>query len=153
LPTYPAWAALLALTVTDFYRGLREKGRQGLQLAAGMLVLGFFVYYAVGEARLYAHRHEALPKIAEKLAQYPGLPVYAWRDLDPRVVYYRGGSIAVLKDADLEAKLQAGESLVLFVEDAAPAQVAEHMCRLAEFSPYLKNSHKATIYGSGTACP
>ncbi|HEY3328265.1 MAG TPA: glycosyltransferase family 39 protein [Novimethylophilus sp.] len=153
LPTYPAWAALLALTVADFYHALREKGRQGLRLAAVMLVLGFFVYYAVGETRLLAHRHEALPKIAARLASYPGLPVYAWRDLDPRVVYYRGGPVAVLKDADLDAKLQARESLVLFVEDAAPAQVAEHMCRLAEFAPYLKSGHKATIYGSGTACP
>lgn len=153
LPTYPAWAALLALTVTDFYHGLRAKGRQGLQLAAGLLVLGFLGYYAAGETRLYAHRYEALPKIAAKLAEYPDVPVYAWEGLDPRLVYYRRKPIGVVKDAELAAKLQAGESLLLFVEDAAPLQATRHMCRLAEFSPYLKSSHKAFIYGSGTACP
>jgi hypothetical protein len=117
-----------------------------------MLVLGFFVYYAAAETRLLAHRHQALPKIAATFTGYPGLPVYAWQDVDPRVVYYRGQSIEVLKADDLEKKLQAKESLLLFIEDEVPPQATQQMCRLAGFSPYLKPGHQAAIFGSGTAC-
>ena len=152
LPTYPAWAALLALSVAEFYNKLSERRRQGFHVVSCILVLGFFVYYAAGETRLLAHRHEALPKIEAKLASYPELAVYAWEGIDPRVVYYHRKSIEVLKAGDLEKKLQEKESLLLFIEDEVPEQAVKQMCRLAEFSPYLKPGHKATIFGSGTAC-
>jgi 4-amino-4-deoxy-L-arabinose transferase-like glycosyltransferase len=152
LPTYPAWAALLALSVTAFYSDLGERGRRVIHAVAGLLVLGFFSYYAVGESRLLSHRHQALPKIAATLAAHPQLPVYAWRDLDPRVVYYHGKVIEVLMAEDLQRKLQQKQSLLLFVEDEVPEQATQQMCRLAEFSPYLRVGHRATIFGSGTAC-
>jgi hypothetical protein len=123
-----------------------------IHVASGVLVLGFFIYYAAGETRLLAHRHLALPKIAAKFARYPELPVYAYRDIDPRAVYYGGKAIEVLKADVLKMKLQAKESLLLFVEDEIPQQATQQMCRLAVFSPYLRTGHSATIFGSGTAC-
>lgn len=151
LPTYPAWAILLALVVVEARERLRERGRQMLQGAAAMLVIGFFAYYATGEARLFAHRHEALPKIAAKFAEYPGVPLYAWEGLDPRIVYYRAQPIAIVKEQELDARMQAGQSLLLFAESEPPQ--AGKLCRLAVFEPYFKRGHKAYLYGSGTVCP
>jgi 4-amino-4-deoxy-L-arabinose transferase-like glycosyltransferase len=152
LPTYPAWAALVALSATDFYHRVGERGRQVFHLGSVVLVLGFIAYYAAGETRLLAHRHQALPQIAAKLASYPALPVYALENLDPRAVYYYGKPIPVIKPDELSGILAGNKNFLLFVEDDAPTQVTQQFCRLATFAPYLKKGHRATIFANGIAC-
>lgn len=151
LPTYPAWAALLAMASVAWYARLKIKVRPWAHAAMAVLVLGFFLYYALGETRLLAHRYEALPKITARLAKYPDAPIYAWKNIDPRVVYYYGKPMAVIQARELEAKLEAREALLLFVEDKIPQQ-ADQMCKLASFSPYLKHGHQATLLGNGAVC-
>lgn len=152
LPTYPAWAALLALVAAEFHGQLAQRGRKVFRVASGLLVAGFVAYYAIGEARLLSHRHVALPKISAEFSRHPGLPAYAWEDIDPRLVYYRGGLVSVIPRDGLDKKLHEKESLLLFVEGEPPLGMTQGMCLLAEFSPYLKRGHTATLFGNGTAC-
>jgi 4-amino-4-deoxy-L-arabinose transferase-like glycosyltransferase len=152
LPSYPAWAALLALSADDFYQRLSAKGRGGMMAVSGLLVFGFIGYYAAVESRVMNHRFEAFPKIASTLALHPNVVVYVWRDVDPRTIYYYGKPVTVLKETDLDSVLQNPSGALLFVEEEVPSMVSMRMCRLAEFSPYLKRGHKASIWGSGKAC-
>lgn len=152
LPTYPAWAALLALTADTFYRRLSTKGRRGMQAIAGLLVVGFFGYYTFAESRLLVHRYEVFPRIAASLSVHPELPVYAWGTIDPRVFYYHEKPMRVIGNGDLDSVLQSHGSLLLFVEDEVPASVSTKMCRLSRFTPYLRRGHQASLWGSGVAC-
>jgi hypothetical protein len=152
LPTYPAWAALLALVAAELHGKLEQRGRQVFHTGCGLLVAGFLAYYAVGETRLLAHRHVALPQIAAEFAHHPGLPAYAWEDIDPRLVYYRGGLIPVISGEELQNKLREKESLLLFSEVEPPPSVTQGLCRLAVFEPYLKKGRKAVLFGYGESC-
>jgi hypothetical protein len=57
----------------------------------------------------------------------------------------------VLEEADIAHKANAGERFLLFVEDKSP-DAGWKLCKVGEFSPYLKRGHTAAIYGSGTVC-
>jgi 4-amino-4-deoxy-L-arabinose transferase-like glycosyltransferase len=152
LPSYPAWAALLALSAADTYARVSDRMRVGAVVLSGLLVVGFFTYYAAVESRVMKHRYEVFPEITAVWAARPNVPVYVWEDVDPRTVYYVGKPVAVLKPADLDASLRNPMGALLFVEEAVPVMVSTKMCLLAEFSPYLKRGHKASIWGSGKAC-
>ena len=152
LPAYPAWAALLALSADDFYERLGAKGRRSLLTAAVLTVAGFLAYFAVLEPRVLKHRYSVFPKIATTLARHPELPVYTLDEVDPRIIYYYGKPMKALAPEELDSELQQSASFLLFVEDDAPPASSQAMCPIAEFAPYLRRGHKASIWGAGTAC-
>lgn len=151
LPSYIAWAGLLAIVTGDAYDKLRTRGRQWLHGGIVVLLLGFLVYYAIGETRLLKHRHQALPEIAATMAKYPHVPVYAWHDIDPRVVFYRGMPIQPIRSRELDDHRLAKEDFLLFVEGNIPAEASD-MCKIKTFKPYLKRDRKATLFGNGAVC-
>jgi 4-amino-4-deoxy-L-arabinose transferase-like glycosyltransferase len=151
LPSYPAWAILFALVASELYQKLSAQKQRWVVGASAGLVMAFFVFYAVGEAKVFKHRYQALPQMAKTFAQYSQIPVYALHEVDPRAVFYRGQPMPVLEGADILRKASAGERFLLFVEDKSP-DTSWPLCKLAEFSPYLKQGHRAAIYGSGDVC-
>lgn len=152
LPTYPAWAALLALVAADFHGRLNTGWRRACHIGIALLVAGFIVFYAIGQARLMAHRFQALSKIAATVASRPDVPFYGWDGIDPRVVYTVGKPVPQLDEKELGDKLAKGEALQLLVEDAVPVALEGKLCRLAEFKPYLRPGHKAVLLGIGSVC-
>ncbi|MCX7627557.1 MAG: glycosyltransferase family 39 protein [Methylophilaceae bacterium] len=152
LPTYPAWAVLLALAAADLHGRCSSAARRVFHAVVALLVAGFLVYYAVGQTHALAHRFQALPKIATAVASHPDVAVYGWKDIDPRVVYALGKPVPVLDPKELEARLAKGEALQLLVEDSVPPTLQGRLCRLAVFEPYLKSGRKALLLGSGAAC-
>ncbi|MCO6063115.1 glycosyltransferase family 39 protein, partial [Pseudomonas sp. MOB-449] len=74
---YPAVALLLAwhwTSVLDTLQGWRRKLMTWLPPA---LLLAFVVFFGLFEARVFAHRLQALPEIDRALADYPGQPLYS----------------------------------------------------------------------------
>lgn len=151
LPSYPAWAILFALLASEVYLKLSSQKQRWAVGGCAVLVAAFFVFYAVGEAKVFKHRYQALPQIAKTFVQYPQVPVYALHEVDPRAVYYRGQPMPVLEAVDIAQKASAGERFLLFVEEKSLVP-SLNLCKLAEFSPYLKQGHSAAIYGSGALC-
>jgi 4-amino-4-deoxy-L-arabinose transferase-like glycosyltransferase len=152
LPTYPAWAVLLALVTAAFYGTLADTARRAFRIASALLVGGFLAYYAFGQRHALAHRFQALPKIAAHVAQHPDVPLYGWGGVDPRVVYIIGRQIPSLDEKGLDAMLARGETLQLLVEDDVPPQLEGRLCRLAEFRPYLRAGRRAFLLGIGRVC-
>jgi len=151
LPSYPAWAILFGLSAEHFYRSLGSSWQRWMQRGVAVLIAAFFVFYAVGETQVFRHRHEALPKMAAEFAKYPGMPVYALHEVDPRAVYYRGQPMTVIESDEVAQLIKSGGAFLLFAEDKAPDGTLG-LCKLAEFSPYLKRGHTAAIYGAGPLC-
>lgn len=152
LPTYPAWAVLLALVAAAFYRRLEDTGRRAFRLGCVLLVGGFLVYYAFGQQYALAHRFQALPKISAHVAQHPEVRLYGWGSIDPRVVYTIGRQVPPLDEKGLDALLARGETLQLLVEGDVPPQLEGKLCRLAEFRPYLRSGRRALLLGTGSVC-
>lgn len=152
LPSYPAWAALLALSAADFHARLGDRAQRAMPAVACLTALGFFIYYGFVESRVMKHRYAAFPQMAAVLAAHPGVPLYALGDVDPRIVYYYGKPMKILKNAEWEAVARKSAAALLLADEDAPAMPAMKVCRLAELSPYLKRGHKAGIWGSGKIC-
>lgn len=150
LPAYPALAILLGQRLAQW-----ADDRPWLKIAGMVLPLGWFAWFAVGEARLYHYRYAALPQIAEYLRQRGGTPVYAYRELDMRTVYYYGRPIPILQSAGSATTLADEAPALLLAEPAVADEAARlpGLCLLREFSPYLKRGKTAAIFGNGSLCP
>ncbi|TAN53560.1 MAG: phospholipid carrier-dependent glycosyltransferase [Methylococcaceae bacterium] len=151
LPAYPALALLLGQQLGAL---AEQHGLRWLKVLGVLLPLGWAAYFALGEARLYHYRYSALPQIADFLHDHDTIPVYAYRQIDMRTVYYHGRPIAVLPAENAAATLAQTAPALLLAEHDVIAEVAAlpGVCVLREFAPYLKRGKKAVVYGNGALC-
>lgn len=151
LPTYPALALLLAWHWTKVLATL-QGWRHGLMTwLPPLLLLAFVVFFGLFEARVFAHRLQALPEIEKALADYPAQPLYSLGEPDMRLVYYAGRPVATLNAEEVQARV--GEDALLFARDPLPESLAWLAnCSRARFAPYLKRRKAALLIRLGPTC-
>ncbi|MDV7210939.1 ArnT family glycosyltransferase [Azotobacter beijerinckii] len=151
LPAYPAVALLLAWHWSGVRDSLQGGRRELMTWLPPLLLLAFVGFYAFFEARVFAYRLQALPKIEQALLDYSGQPLYSLGTPDMRLVYYAGRTVAALK-ADAVAE-HAGEDALLFVREPLPKKLDWLAnCTQARFAPYLKRKKTALLIRLGPTC-
>lgn len=144
LPAYPAIALLLAWRWSAVRDTLQGWKRGLLTWLPPALLLGFVAFYALGEARVFAHRLVALPQIEKTMADYPDQPLYSIGLADMRLVFYTGRPVKPLHAAQVRERL--GEDALLFLREPLPAALADLApCTRARFAPYLKRGKGALL--------
>ena len=153
LPAYPFIAVLLAVHVNDFFSraGLPVKR---LVMAIGVLLpLGYLGYYVSLEARIFDYRVAAFAPFNRWSHGLQSAPLYAYRDIDERLIYYAGRDIQLLDAASLKQQMEAKKPMLLLVESARIDEVRPQAdCLVREFAPYLKKHKILAVFGFGTAC-
>ena len=154
LPAYPAMAILLAWLARDGLASCRPYWRKAMYAAVAIIPPCFLLYYAVAEARVYSYRYSAFPQIVAARQAHPDSPLFAYREVDERVIYYLGQPVRVI---DEQAALELGrrENALLLGQADAPQQALEQAgwCVLGTIEPYLKKGKSARLYAAGSACP
>lgn len=153
LPVYPWLAILLGKRLGEIYEASRPFVRRAL-LAAGLaLPVGYAVFFAVAEARVFDYRFAAFAGIREQLAGAGRFPLYGTPDVDERLPYYAGRDIPAI-DAESVAHLRQAATAFVLLAEQSRGQVADWQadCLLAEFKPYLKKGKALGVYGYGEAC-
>ena len=153
LPAYPAFAILLGVRVAEAYGDLSAAQKRLVRPIAAALPVLFIVYYAVLEPRIFSYRFETLPKIAAFLHDHREHPIYAYQDIDERTLYYYEGVIPVLDEQQVAKKINGGEDFLLLVDSDVVHRLASlSLCKVAEFTPYLRRGRSAVILGQGEVC-
>lgn len=154
MPAYPAAAGLLALHWSAWRTGLPAAARRWPVRGLVVLLITLTVYRVGVEPRVYADRHRSLLGLAGALRE-ARVPVYAWGEVDARLLYYYEAPIPVVRDAAALRALAARGPLRVVVTDERRAELPADLpwCNAGEFSPYLKPKHTAQVLGIGAACP
>jgi len=158
LPLIPCLAILLGIWLAELAGDLgirwRRKFHSRSMAAVGIMVSGFFLYYAAVEAHIYKYRYEAFePLIAQVNASANGNPVYLYKDLTYRVVYYYGKPVPVLGEPEVQDKIKKGESFLLIADSRNWNDLkAEKLCLVAEFKPFIKKDRAVRILATYNLC-
>lgn len=153
LPVYPLAALLVGKRLGEICELASPRLARGLKAAALVLPLGYALFYACVESRLYDYRVSAFPKYRKWAQETRTVPVYGYHALDSRLIYYAGHNIEMLDDRALKQKIEAREPLLLLVENAHIAEIkAQADCVVREFTPYLSKGKSLAVLGFGAAC-
>ncbi|MDY0039774.1 MAG: glycosyltransferase family 39 protein [Desulforhabdus sp.] len=158
LPLIPCLAVLLGIWLAELAGELGtrwpERFHSRSVVIAGIMVFCFFLYYAAIEANIYKYRYEAFRPLIEKVnASSKGNPVYLYKDLTYRVVYYYGKPMPVLEKADVRQKIDQGESFLLIADSRSWNDLQnEKLCVMAEFKPFIKKDRAVRILASHSLC-
>jgi len=153
LPAYPLIAILLGKRLGELYAAAGPAIRRSLLVAGILLPVGYAVFYAVVEARVFEYRYSAFPKFTHWISSVKGIPIYGYRDLDERLVYYARRDITMLDQASLQSLRETKTPLVLLVETSRIPEIAPQAdCVIQKFEPYLKKGKSLTVFGFGSAC-
>ena len=113
----------------------------------------YAVFFGFSEARVFDYRIAAFPQFTQWLETAPAVPLYSYRDLDERLLYYAQRDIPVLDDATLQHLREDHASLLLLVENSAIEKIAPLAdCKVKTFTPYLKKHKSLAVFGFGDAC-
>ncbi len=153
LPIYPLIAILLAIKLASIYDAAKEGTKKVIVIAGLLLPIGFALFYALAEPKVFAYRVAAFPAFSTWVSNIKQSDLYAYQDIDSRLVYYANRPIKVLDKTMLEQAKNAQKSFFLLVEaDNLSAIKSEADCKVNEFSPYLKKNKSLTVFGFGQAC-
>ena len=159
LPLIPCLAILLGIwfanLAAEFAARSREKFHFRSIFVVSIMVFGFFLYYAAVEAQVYKYRYEAFePLIAKVNASAKGHPVFLYKDLYYRVVYYYGKPIPVLEEPEVQDRIKQGESFLLIADSRNWNDLKdEELCTVAEFRPFIKKDRAVRVLASHSLCP
>lgn len=151
LPAYPVAAVLIGLRLANFVAVSRRR-RAIVALSSLLLAVAWAGYYALGEARLYRHRHTGLGELAAA-ARATMAPVFSLQPVDARLLYYYGAPIRLLDPATLQARAASGPvRLVLENADSAAVPAGIARCEVRRFTPYLKRQRTALLLTVAATC-
>lgn len=159
LPLLPSTAVLLGIWYGELFRDLRSRWRETYYsrtiAAVGVMVAGFFLYYAVGEAQIYKYRYEAFAPLISKInATAKGNPVYLYKDLTYRVVYYYGHPMPVVEQQQVKDMISKDEKFLLVADSRSWDDLAgDRLCVVDEIKPFIKRDRAVRILASPTLCP
>jgi 4-amino-4-deoxy-L-arabinose transferase-like glycosyltransferase len=154
LPIYPFLAILLGVQLALVF----EKGsrfiRVTIQTLGVVLPLVFVGYYVFAEARIFDYRVSVFPKLKTWSASIKETSIYAYGDIDNRLIYYSSKPVQNLNKTQFN-KMRAGNHpmLILIEEKNIAELVPKADCTIQEFMPYLKKNKKLVVLGFGTTCP
>lgn len=152
LPIYPVLALLLGLQLSLIYQSTSMLWRRVilvLGVAGPLLVAGFYVF---AEASTFAYRTAAFAEF-KRWDSTVKLPIYAFDDVDSRLVFYAKSPIKVLNESQLGAMKADASSFYLLAETNQLDKVSSLVdCQIKQFKPYLKRKKSLTVFGFGHAC-
>ena len=153
LPIYPLIAILLATKLAAIFDVAAEAKKKLIVIAALLLPIGMAVFYALLEPKVFAYRVSAFPTFSAWVSTIKQVDLYAYQEIDSRLVYYANRPIKILDKNKLEQAKSMHKSFLLLVEsDDLSTLRLEADCTVKEFSPYLKRNKSLTVFGFGQAC-
>ena len=153
LPIYPLIAILLAIKLAAIFDTVTEARKKIIVVIALLLPIGFAIFYALFEPKVFAYRVAVFPTFSAWVSTIKQADLYAYQEIDSRLVYYANRSIKILDKNKLEQAKSMQKSFLLLVEsDDLTAVRLKADCTLKEFSPYLKKNKSLTVFGFGQVC-
>ena len=153
LPIYPLIAILLAIKLAAIFDAATEARKKIIVVIALLLPIGFAVFYALLEPKIFAYRVAAFPTFSAWVSTIKQTDLYAYKEIDSRLVYYANKPIKILDKNKLEQTKSMHKSFLLLVEaDDLSTVRLEADCTVKEFSPYLKKNKSLTVFGFGQVC-
>lgn len=153
LPIYPFIAILLATKIIAITDKAKDSVKKIVVIAGALLPVGFAVFYMMLEPKLFAYRVAVFPAFSQWVANNNQTSLYAYKDIDSRLVYYANKPIKLMNENSLQQAKNTNASFYLLAENdeiSAVKPLAD--CTLKEFKPYLKKHHTLTVYGFGAVC-
>jgi 4-amino-4-deoxy-L-arabinose transferase-like glycosyltransferase len=153
LPIYPIIAILLAIKLGVIFDAAKGNTKKLIAIVGLLLPVGFAVFYSFVEPKVFAYRVAAFPAFGVWVSSVKDSDLYAYKDIDSRLVYYANRPIKVMEETMLAPEKNAQQSFLLLVEsDNLSAVSAVADCKVQEFKPYLKKNKSLTVFGFGQAC-
>jgi 4-amino-4-deoxy-L-arabinose transferase-like glycosyltransferase len=153
LPIYPLIAILLAIKLAAIFDAATEAKKKIIVIIALLLPIGFAIFYALLEPKVFAYRVAVFPTFSAWVPTIKQTDLYAYQEIDSRLVYYANRPIKILDKNKLEQAKSMHRSFLLLVEsDNLSALRLEADCTIKEFSPYLKRNQSLTVFGFGRVC-
>lgn len=153
LPIYPLLAILLGGRLGELLNSARAGLRKTL-LAAGIVLPAMCAaYFAVVESRVFNYRVSAFPQFHSWLETATPYPLYAYKDLDERLIYYAQRNIKIVDQLAI-SKIRDAHQPALILVDHTDADAIRSLadCQLQQFKPYLKKRKSLVVLGIGSAC-
>lgn len=153
LPIYPFLAIVLGVQLASIFEGANRHIKVGI-LALGILLPMIFAgFYTLVEARVFDYRVSVFPKFQIWSATVNEPKLYAYGDIDSRLIYYASKPVRSLDKTALNEMRRNHESMILLIESDQMAEISPNAdCQLEEFQPYLKKNKKLEALGFGAAC-
>jgi len=153
LPIYPLIAILLAIKLAAIFDAATAAKKKIIVIIALLLPIGFAIFYALLEPKVFAYRVAVFPTFSAWVPTIKQTDLYAYQEIDSRLVYYANRPIKILDKNKLEQAKNLHKSFLLLVEsDNLSALRLEADCTVKEFSPYLKKNKSLTVFGFGQVC-
>jgi len=153
LPIYPLISILLAIKLATLFDAGKVRTKKLIVSVGLLLPIGFAVFYSFLEPKIFAYRVAVFPAFSTWILNVKEDNLYAYQDIDSRLVYYARRPIKVLdKEMFKEAKNAKDSFLLLVDTDNLSTIKTEADCKVKEFSPYLKKNKSLTVFGYGQAC-
>ena len=153
LPIYPLIAILLAIKLAAIFDAATEAKKKIIVIIALLLPIGFAIFYALLEPKVFAYRVAVFPTFSAWVPTIKQTDLYAYQKIDSRLVYYANRPIKILDKNKLEQAKSMHRSFLLLVEsDNLSTLRVEPDCTIKKFSPYLKRNKSLTVFGFGRVC-
>ena len=153
LPLYPLIAILLAIKLVAIFDSTTVAKKKLIVIAALLLPISMAVFYALLEPKVFAYRVAAFPTFSTWATTVKQSDLYAYQEIDSRLVYYANRPIKILDKNKLEQAKKTQKSFLLLVEsDYLHTVGAIADCQLTEFKPYLKKNKSLIVFGFGETC-
>ena len=143
----------MAIKLAAIYDAGTEARKKIIVIIALLLPIGFAIFYALFEPKVFAYSVAAFPTFSAWVSTIKQTDLYAYQEIDSRLVYYANRPIKILDKNKLEQAKNMRKSFLLLVESDDLTTVSlEADCRVKEFSPYLKRNKSLTVFGFGQVC-
>ena len=153
LPIYPLIAILLAIKLAEIFDAATEAKKKIIVIIALLLPIGFAIFYALLEPKVFAYRVAVFPTFSAWVPTIKQTDLYAYQRIDSRLVYYANRPIKILDKNKLEQAKSMHRSFLLLVEsDNLSTLRVEPDCTIKKFSPYFKRNKSLTVFGFGRVC-
>ena len=153
LPIYPLIAILLAIKLAAIFDAATEAKKKIIVIIALLLPIGSAIFYTLLEPKVFAYRVAVFPTFSAWVPTIKQTDLYAYQEIDSRLVYYANRPIKILDKNKLEQAKSMHRSFLLLVEsDNLSTLGVEPDCTIKEFSPYFKRNKSLTVFGFGRVC-
>lgn len=153
LPIYPLIAIILAVQLGFIFDAATECIKKLILTLGILLPIIFAVFYMLVEARYFAYRTSAFPQFQAWNKSISTDTLYAFGNMDSRLIYYANTPVKVLNVAELKAFRDKKKSFLLLTEDENLSKTSVQVdCKMKAFKPYLKKKKALLVFGFGDAC-
>lgn len=152
LPVYPIFAILLGHKLSEIFHNAGNRLKTIILCISISLPIVYALFYTFAEAKIFHYRYQAIPQITKWFKEDSSqLPIYGYKHLDERLIYYANRIIPIIDDSKLQS-LKTSNAFLLVEDSDISTLKSEAKCTIQEFKPYLSRKGALAILGFGTAC-